>query len=445
MKLVNILNVCLTINAHRIIAALLVVLYSISIIPASLAQEAAPQSGKELFKSGKFADALSCFDKDVDEKPTDGTAHFWRAKCLLSLGRVKEATAEYKLALLLSGDNSIKEQCKVALKNNNQVIPAGSVMSGSGVESSDKTFKLSTRKLDWNIKTDELQGTVKTQDARLASAVNGGGTSLLEKMIGRRSSMFNSGAMAEEIRTAVPHASFKLKEADLATLKNSDVYIIQDQSGSMGVPDCPGGSRPQSRLNWSVEELNGFADSLCRILPHGFVFMSFNTEPNAHVVNDSRSFMNYLHDLRSEGGTSLAPALNLAFRSHQAHLNQPMLIAVVTDGLIDVDDVKALIASATKRFYLPNGVFVTFAQVGVSADIDGQPDIDDAGQRLDDLNNLQKTSGAAYDAVEIVRFRELREEGLGKSILKALRKYIPEPKPQPHPVANSLLKKKKLD
>ena len=110
-------------NAHHLIATLLVVILSMQFGGAACAQDAVVQSGKDLFKSGKFADALSCFDKDVDEKPTDGNAHFWRAKCLSSLGRAKEATAEYKLALLLTGDNSIKEQCKTALKNNNEAIP----------------------------------------------------------------------------------------------------------------------------------------------------------------------------------------------------------------------------------------------------------------------------------------------------------------------------------
>ncbi len=407
---------------------------------AACAQDAVVQSGKDLFKSGKFADALSCFDKDVDERPTDGNAHFWRAKCLSSLGRAKEATAEYKLALLLTGDNSIKEQCKTALKNNNEAIPVGSVVPASGAESSDKTFKLSTRKLDWSIKPDEgLQGSIKTQDARLASAINGGGgSSMVERMIGR-SATFDSGAMMAEIQNGVPHASFDLKAADLATLKNSDVYIIQDQSGSMGTPDCPDKDRPQSRINWSVEELNGFANTLCRFLPHGFVFMSFNTEPHAHVVKDARSFMNYLHELKSEGGTTLAPALNLAFRSHESHLNQPMLIAIVTDGQIDVENVRQLIANATRRYNLPNGVFITIAQVGVSADYSGSMEPEDGAPGLQALNNIRKSSGAAYDAVDIVWFRELRREGLGRSILKGLRKYIPEPKTKESPVVQKII------
>ena len=167
--------------------------------------------------------------------------------------------------------------------------------------------------------------------------------------------------------------------------------------------------------------------------------MSFNTEPHAHVVKDARSFMNYLHELKSEGGTTLAPALNLAFRSHESHLNQPMLIAIVTDGQIDVENVRQLIANATRRYNLPNGVFITIAQVGVSADYSGSIEPEDCAQGLQALNNLPKSSGAAYDAVDIVWFRELRREGLGRSILKALRKYIPEPKTKESPAVQKII------
>lgn len=419
------MRTCLPTQVNVLTVALLVVTFFIQCSLSSLAQDAAPPSGKELFKSGKFADALSCFDKEVDEKPTDGAAHFWRAKCLASLGRVKDATAEYKLALLLSGDNTIKAQCKAALKQNNEAIPTGSVVPASGVES-DKTFKLSTRKLDWNIQGSEgLQGNIQTQDARLAAAVSGAGTPLLQKMIGR-SGFPNE--LAAELEHGDPHASFKLGAADLGTLRGSDVYIILDQSGSMGVPDCPAGGNIQNRLSWSVEELNGFADTLCKVLPHGFVFMTYNTNPSAHVVNDARAFSAFLSELRSEGGTTLAPALSLAFRAHENHLNQPMLIAIVTDGLIDVDDVKLQIAEATKRYYLPYGLFITFAQVGLSVDTSTFPQSEAVAQELNKLDDLQRTSGAAYDAVEIVHFRDLRQEGLGRAILKALRKYYPEKK-----------------
>ncbi|MDZ4835270.1 MAG: VWA domain-containing protein [Candidatus Melainabacteria bacterium] len=434
--------------------SLLLALFSTQLFSASFGEQSSIQKGRELFGKGKFTEALNFFDQGVDEKPTEGAPHFWRAKCLSSLDRGKEAIAEYKLALLLSTDKATKEACRAELKKNNESIPVGSVVSESdAIDADGKIFKLSTKKLDWNLTVDDnLKSSLTAQDAQLAAAVNGSGMSSLDRMT--REPFYGGAAtrdkIALEIEKSVPHAAFQLSAADLQTFKASDVYIILDHSGSMESRDCPAGGTIQSRLNWSAEELIGFSETLSRSLPHGFVFIPFNSSPQAFMVKDSQSFSSLLRGLKWQGGTQLSPALKLAFQMHERHLNQPLLIAIITDGLINISDVKHTISAATRKFRLPNGVFVTFAQVGVSVDttllqeggVRSSPALDSISNGLDEMNNLHHNFGAAYKACSVVRFRKLREDGLGRSILRALRAYVPAPSEQGKAETKKIEKKK---
>lgn len=415
----------------------LIVLFSTQLFSATLAQESTLQQGRELFEKGQFAEALNFFDQGVDEKPTDGESHFWRAKCLSALDRGQESIAEYKLALLLSTDKAIKETCRAEITKSNEKIPVGSVVS-EDAKADGKVFKLSTKKLDWNIKTDDnLQSSLSAQNAQLAAAVNGSNGLLNGILSGQfHGSGISKDRVSLEIREGVSHAPFQLTAGDMQTFKASDVYIVLDHSGSMESRDCPaGGGVAQSRLDWSIAELTGFSETLCKSLPHGFVFIPFHSSPQAFKISDSQQFSSYLRSLKGQGGTHLSPALNLAFRLHERHLNQPILIAVITDGLINFSDVKATISNATRRFRLPNGVFVTFAQVGVSVDTsmwedkDGRlaPAFEKIRSDLDELNELDTTHGAAYKPCSIVRFKQLRKLGLGRALLRALRAYVPAP------------------
>jgi hypothetical protein len=131
-----------------------------------------------------------------------------------------------------------------------------------------------------------------------------------------------------------------------------------------------------------------------------------------------------LNSLHSGGGTSLTPALEQAYKRHAAHPDQPLLIAVVSDCLIDVKDSIASMVAATHQHPLPNGVFVTFMQVGIIAEgmRMGPPGAQDSFYQLSHLKEM----GGAYDASKLIPFSQLRKEGLAHCILTLLRNNTPK-------------------
>ncbi len=388
------------------------------------------KSGRTLFDKGEFEEALKLFDKSVDEQPTNSECHFWRAKCLQSMGRDKESAAEFKVTLLFADDESTKDACRAELKKASIDIPKGSVN-----DPDPKTFKLATRKLDWNLQTDtNLSTRLASQDALLAGTMRNQ-PAMLSGIESRRSNSLDA-----ELANGPSHASFKLGAADLSTLKNSDVYIILDHSGSMSSRDCPSNSgAAQSRIDWATEELQGFAQSLEKSLPHGFTFIPFTTSPQMYSIRSARDFVGLLKNIKSAGGTSLEPALIAAFRLHYQHRNQPMLIAIVTDGQIDVADVAKTIAEGTRRFPLPNGLFITFAQIGINSgtrpriqpgrlrsNLDRLAPFPDILDGLDAVTRLRETDRASYEPCIVVPFQQVRADGLARTILHALRVYVPQ-------------------
>lgn len=405
------------------------------------------ESAARLFGTGKFTEALALFDKSVDAEPTNGNYHYWRARCLAELNRQKESNAEYKVALLLSNDEKIKASCRDELAKNNQSIPVGTVNSskassaGSSSKAGEmmtaedpaftvdgKAFKLSSRKLDWNLKmSKDFENKMLAQNAKLESLAKGSSWSLPRRIhggIGGRSS--TPIDLAQEIAKGPAHFTGSLSSAERQTLIGSDIMIILDTSGSMSHPDCPSGSAysissssAQSRLNWCVEEIEHLAREIGGSLPHGFTLITFDSTPDVYRITNSSSLRAVLENLKGGGGTNLAAALKEAYRVHTAHINQPLLIALVTDAEIDVRSSEDALNEGARRFPLPNGVFITLLQIGIGA----QAHTEDTLALLDDLPNK---SGAPYDCVDAIPFSRVRAEGLARDILIGLRRNSPQ-------------------
>ncbi len=411
-------------SRQSLVAAGLLLLTPISAIAANSDFDA----GMKLIKQGQYQKSLSCFDKSVDMEPTNGDFHFWRGKCLAGLGKKAEASAEFKLAALLSTDSKIKEACKVELSRYKQAVPRGSVnekLSANGTGSSgnsreddaptigknDKVFKLSSKKLDWNLqmRSDYLQSMKAKTDA-LGSLASGTRWQSHAPNVGG-----GPGPILRAALSGPAHFTVPLTAGERLALTGSDIVIILDHSGSMFSPDCPGsGGRLESRLAWAVEEMEYFADTLCSSLPHGFELITFDSTPEVFRVQSTSQLREVLHNLKGGGGTDLPSALKEAFRVHNAHPKAPLLIAVVSDGEVDLRSSEKTIVEASRQYPLPAGVFITLLQIGINAEIHTSGDIGV-------LDNLQSRAGAAYDAFSAVPFSKVRADGLGRSILFGLR------------------------
>src|SRR5262249_54475068 len=146
-------------------------------------------------------------------------------------------------------------------------------------------------------------------------------------------------------------------------------------------------------------------------MPHGFTFITFDTRPDVYEVHSAPQFDMVLNSLRAGGGTTLTAALEQAYSRHLNHPNQPLLIAVISDCQIDVNDSLNSMVAATSRYPLPNGVFFTFCQIGITAEAVHQtgppaPGIPpDSFYKLSHLRDL----GAAYEASTLIPFSQLRK------------------------------------
>lgn len=379
-------------------------------------------SGKELFASHKYEQALPFFDRSVDAEPTNADYHYWRAKCLAQLGKAKDACAEYKLAGLLSNQTDVREACRKALAQYKQQLPRGSVNTREEIDSSQSAsnrdsdkespvstknmFKLSSKKLDWNLEMkQEYLSSMKKRTENLSRLA----------LSGKASQPPPLSAAAQELLEGQSHFQIALNTQEKDTLAGCDIMLIIDHSGSMSAHDCPAASGGiESRIAWCVEELDEFSDSLAAALPHGFHLITFDSKPEVFRINRASELRQVIDSLKAGGGSDLDAALEEAFRLHTTHLQQPLLIGVISDGEIDLQSCRHTIVEASKRFPLPNGVFITLLQVGASAEIH-------TADRISMLDNLKERSSAKYDAFVGVPFSKLRRDGLGRDLLLGLR------------------------
>lgn len=404
-------------------SVLLTVLCLSLIQPAISTEKTSFLEGKSLFQAKNYKDALAYLDKSVDEDPTNGEFHYWRGKCLASLGKGKEAAAEFKLAALFAGDSKLKDDCRKELARFNLSLPAGSVNDSKTAIASksnsealpaneDKLFKLSSKKLDWNLEMrKDFLDSISAKNAQLEKLARSGGR-------WTASTSRSSGSRVLDLRAALQdgpaHSIVPLSADERKSLCASDIFIILDHSGSMSTADCPSSQGLQSRISWCREELLAFADDLVRYLPHGFHLITFDSKPEIFHITSSQQLLDALNGLEPGGGTNLAGALNEAFRLHTSHPQQPLLGAILSDAEIEVRSSEQAIVDASRRFHLPNGVFLTLLQVGLIAEIHSE-------NTLKQLDNLDKNAGAAYDPFEGISFSKLRKDGLSRDLLSGLR------------------------
>lgn len=193
------------------------------------------------------------------------------------------------------------------------------------------------------------------------------------------------------------------------TLRDHDVVLILDMSGSMTTRDCQG----LSRWDWVGTQSNELAmaaqqassDLTVMLFSSGFQVLE-HVNPAAIPLLFSR--------VRPGGGTALGAPLNAAFSHYFRARNsnpsvKPLIVVVITDGLPgDFGNVRQELidaANATKR----NGeVSVTFLLVNGHL----------SGNRL--MEELDSQLGTEQDIVNLVEFDQVLRLGVKESLAEAL-------------------------
>lgn len=206
--------------------------------------------------------------------------------------------------------------------------------------------------------------------------------------------------------------------AQAEQLKNRDVYVIVDATGSMGFnKDTRSGA---SRWKAAEEGTCGLVQKLTEYDPDGLTLYRFagNFERTDHV-KDASSVIEMFKKDPTGSSTVLAPVLKNAFDDYFANKAagkakaNGALVLVVTDGKVDDQDAVAkLIAETSGKIDKDEELGIQLLQIG-----------QDEGARaflkfLDD--DLQTKFGAKHDIVDTTSQDEAESLGWEALLLKTL-------------------------
>lgn len=205
----------------------------------------------------------------------------------------------------------------------------------------------------------------------------------------------------------------------MPNLKDYDIYLLLDKSGSMSTPDGPGGI---SRWKQAQEATEALARKAMEYDDDGISVVPFNNSVKVYENTTPESVSKVFAENEPNGGTDTALALKTVLSDYFNKRDQgnakPRIIAVVTDGAPnDRDAVANAIVEATKKCQ-DNGegdtdeLGITFLQVG------GDTGATSFLQFLDD--ELVSKRGAKFDIVDTKTFAEMENMTLTDVLLESL-------------------------
>jgi len=174
-----------------------------------------------------------------------------------------------------------------------------------------------------------------------------------------------------------------------ADLKNYDIVIAIDKSGSMSDTDCEGG---MSRWDYAKETTTAIARKASQYDENGITVCTFanNVQVYENIVEDkvAEIFANN----EPNGATNTALLLNTLFDNYLKNPVKPQIIVVVTDGEATDNNavIKSIVDFTNKQ--TEETVSVLFLQIGKD------PKATAFLQMLDD--DLKDKHGAKYDMVD---------------------------------------------
>lgn len=225
-------------------------------------------------------------------------------------------------------------------------------------------------------------------------------------------------------RFSPPLTGSLLAPAEVARLRGRQVTIVMDRSGSMKTEDC-GFGMPQgrfgnggliSRWDWCLNQTVDLSRQTAQVLPQGMTMVFFSGSDNVYHNVRANRIPDLFMQNSPDGGTNLVGALKHQlddyFRSVSMGNNQPLVLAIVTDG--DPDNPRALkdlIVAATQKMTSPDQISIAFIQVGHE---------EKGSNLLYELDNELTRKGASYDIVQVSPFTQVLSRGLARSIVAAV-------------------------
>jgi Mg-chelatase subunit ChlD len=203
-------------------------------------------------------------------------------------------------------------------------------------------------------------------------------------------------------------AAAATESVDWRTLKNYEIVVMVDSSGSM---DDRLNSPPMTKWEWCSKEIVSLAKEAERLGSGGFTLCTFESN---HEIFTNCTAANVRHCIMTGGGTNLASPLNEVIDRHFKNVNRkPLLVVVITDALVSNDEIENILIAASKRVRSPQEAQFLFLQLGDNA----------AGQELAQiLDNELTTLGAQYDIVSSITSDPLVSLGLRRGMIAAMTK-----------------------
>lgn len=202
------------------------------------------------------------------------------------------------------------------------------------------------------------------------------------------------------------------KDADWKTLKQYDIALMIDASGSMQSPLAQFG---ESKWQWCLEEIYSFAKEAQTLGRGPFDFCIFENQHQLTQNCTADQARQIMTTQRPGGGTDLSTPLEQILSDRLSKpQTRPLLVVIVSDGMPNEGvPVEQVVIAAAKKMKSEKEIKILFLQIGGDA----------AGKVLADyLDNDLTLEGAPFDIVSSIESDDLVDLGLRRGLIAAMNK-----------------------
>ncbi len=198
---------------------------------------------------------------------------------------------------------------------------------------------------------------------------------------------------------------------DQKLLRQRQIILLVDKSGSMATKDsaCDG----LTRFEWCRQAIAGLANAP-EIADKQFTLIFFNTDTDVIRGCDAKVVERMFSLISPDGGTDLSLAINQALNSHKPQLSEtPAVIAILHDGIVNRGkEIDSLLIETGNLLVGSKQLSITFLQIGQDRK---------GSEMLSYLDSGLVAKGAKWDIVDTVPFSKLKEIGLKRALIEAIK------------------------